>query len=459
MADPGRRCLDVGRKILPLLGISLLLGASQVLALPMPYASDGLSLALSSLMPVISLSGLLGLGASATGDEGCLHRVASIAGSVSVVIYLVLAWTVALGWSWAGDAAPGVSVAFAVSVAGTIAVAIGMFICCYMTVESDGCGCAGHFACFRSAGFALASVSLLGFAGRVLPNWTAMRVAASSAGSDGCLFVESIALGSLGSGQGTYPLAAGAPVAAPSLGALCAAWVVLLAVAAPRPRASVRGICSGLFAVWVLCALFPGIGRALVWNGKVPFLLLVLAVVLLVISRALDWLEAKKALDDKMDIPCMSTLSPREGEALRLRMEGLSSSKAAERMGISPSTVRNLQARALDKLGVESLGELQTDERCDATFPSEGETRMAGDMPFALMLAGLILVVVVSMTRSARPWSAMNSEVMVLGLSLAFCFLLKRSVRADELPVRGMRSWPVSLWASSRDFRPSFLWL
>ncbi len=235
MADPGRRCLDVGRKILPLLGISLLLGASQVLALPMPYASDGLSLALSSLMPVISLSGLLGLGASATGDEGCLHRVASIAGSVSVVIYLVLAWTVALGWSWAGDAAPGVSVAFAVSVAGTIAVAIGMFICCYMTVESDGCGCAGHFACFRSAGFALTSVSLLGFAGRVLPNWTAMRVAASSAGSDGCLFVESIALGSLGSGQGTYPLAAGAPVAAPSLGALCAAWVVLLAVAARAP--------------------------------------------------------------------------------------------------------------------------------------------------------------------------------------------------------------------------------
>ena len=434
MADSGRRCLDAGRRILPLLGISLLLGAPQVLALPMPYASDGLSLSLSSILPVISLAGLLGLGASAMGDGARLRRAASIAGAVSVVIYLVLAWTVTLGWSWTGDVAPGVAIAFVMSAAGALAVAVGMFSCCYMAVGSDEGDCVGHSARFCSAGFALASASLLGFAGRVLPNWTAMRVAASSASPDGRLFVESIALGSLGSGQGPYPLAAGVSAIAPALGASCVAWVVLLAVAAPRPRVSVRGICSGLFAAWALCALFPGVGRALVWNGGVPVFLLVLAVVLLVASRALDRLEAKKALDGKADIPCMSVLSPREGEALRLRMEGLSSSKTAERMGVSPSTVRNLQARALDKLGVESLGELQAGERRDATFPPEGDVRIAGDMPFALLLAGLILAVVVAMTRSARPWSAMNSEVMVLGLSLAFCFLLKRSTRGGRAP-------------------------
>lgn len=52
------------------------------------------------------------------------------------------------------------------------------------------------------------------------------------------------------------------------------------------------------------------------------------------------------------------SLSARETEAVVHRLRGMGSGEAARQMGISPSTVRNLQARACAKLGVSSFGEL-----------------------------------------------------------------------------------------------------
>ena len=92
----GSRRVGLGggwREALPLLGISLILGTPQVLALPSPFASDGLSLALSSLLPVVSLAGLFGASvAAAKGGGGCRERLVACAGLAATAIYLALSW-------------------------------------------------------------------------------------------------------------------------------------------------------------------------------------------------------------------------------------------------------------------------------------------------------------------------------------------------------------------------------
>lgn len=111
------------REALPLLGISLILGTPQVLALPAPFASDGLSLALSSLLPVVSLAGLFGASvAAAKGGGGCRERLVACAGLAATVIYLALSWWVVLSWSWgAGVASLGVAATFVLDVMGMAA--------------------------------------------------------------------------------------------------------------------------------------------------------------------------------------------------------------------------------------------------------------------------------------------------------------------------------------------------
>ena len=125
------------REALPLLGVSLILGTPQVLALPAPFASDGLSLALSSLLPVVSLAGLFGVSvAAAKGGGGCRERLVACAGLAATAIYLALSWWVVLSWSWgAGVASLGVAATFVLDVMGMAAAGIGMFGCCYMACD------------------------------------------------------------------------------------------------------------------------------------------------------------------------------------------------------------------------------------------------------------------------------------------------------------------------------------
>lgn len=204
------------REALPLLGISLILGTPQVLALPAPFASDGLSLALSSLLPVVSLAGLFGASvAAAKGGGGCRERLVACAGLAATAIYLALSWWVVLSWSWgAGVASLGVAATFVLDVMGMAAAGIGMFGCCYMACDggTEARAALPASAC-RVLVCALAAAGMLGVAGRFLPNWTMMRIAASFSGPDGRLFAESLSLGSLEAARGLCPLAAGIPFA------------------------------------------------------------------------------------------------------------------------------------------------------------------------------------------------------------------------------------------------------
>lgn len=424
------------REALPLLGISLILGTPQVLALPVPFASDGLSLALSSLLPVVSLAGLFGASvAAAKGDGGCRERLVACAGLAATAIYLALSWWVVLGWSWGADVAPlGVAAAFILDVMGMAAAATGMFCCCYMACAGrDEARTATPASACRVLACALVATSMLGLVGCFLPNWTMMRVAASFSGSDGRLFAESLSLGSLGAAHGLCPLAAGIPLASALALTPSLAWAVLVTVLRARPRTTMRGICFGLFVAWALCALFPELGRALVWSAAVPALLLALAGALLAVSCRLRRLGVKKGDGGEPASLLTGALSPRESEALRLRLDGLSSSEAAGKMGVSASTVRNLQARALDKLGVGTLDELRAGEPpglgiCGSKPASLG-------IAVSLLLAVLIGAVLVVFSRTQKTWTDAVSETMVLGLSLSLCSLLRGAGWDERVPL------------------------
>lgn len=227
------------REALPLLGISLILGTPQVLALPSPFASDGLSLALSSLLPVMSLAGLLGVSVAGTKDgAGRCVRLVTCVGLVSTAIYLVLSWWIALGWSWGANAAPlGVAATFILDVAGMAAAGIGMFNCCFMaSVWGAEVRSASSALTCRVSACALVAPAVLFLAARLLPNWTAMRVAASFSSPDGRLFAESVSLGNLAVAHGLCPLAAGVPVASPPVALPSLVWGILMFALGARPE-------------------------------------------------------------------------------------------------------------------------------------------------------------------------------------------------------------------------------
>lgn len=424
------------REALPLLGISLILGTPQVLALPAPFASDGLSLALSSLLPVVSLAGLFGASvAAAKGGGGCRERLVACAGLAATAIYLALSWWVVLSWSWgAGVASLGVAATFVLDVMGMAAAGIGMFGCCYMACDggTEARAASPASAC-RVPVCALAAAGMLGVAGRFLPNWTMMRIAASFSGPDGRLFAESLSLGSLEAARGLCPLAAGIPFASALALVPSLAWAVLVTVLRARPRTMVRGICSGLFAAWALCALFQELGRALVWSAAVLALLLALAGSLLAVSCRSHRLGAAKGDGGEPASSLTGVLSPRESEALHLRLDGLSSSEAAGKMGVSASTVRNLQARALDKLGVGSLDELRASGASDLGTCGLKPASLGVAVP--LLLAVLIGAVLVAFSRTQKTWADAVSETMVLGISLSLCSLLRGAGWDERVPL------------------------
>ena len=111
-----------------------------------------------------------------------------------------------------------------------------------------------------------------------------------------------------------------------------------------------------------------------------------------------------------------SGLSPRESEALRLRLAGLSSAKVAVQMGISASTVRNLQSRALDKLRVASIDELRVGTLAD-------EPRHAGDeasRSWRILLFAALWIAVVVGWALGQDRATDYVAVMLLGLCLVF---------------------------------------
>lgn len=281
-----------------------------------------------------------------------------------------------------------------------------------------------------TVGCALLAAALLGLSARLMPNWTLVRVSAAAAGPDDELLLGALTLGGLGNMPGMRPLSSGVPSCGLAMLLPPVAWsVVTLGLGAIATRLRVysarsifRGYCAGLFLAWLLSSLFPVLGRALVWGMSVPFVLLALSLVVMAIGAASSARKAEECDEVIADTGRIGTafegsgLSPRESEALRLRLVGLSFAKVAVQMGISASTVRNLQSRALDKLRVASIDELRAGTPMD-------EPRHAGDeasRSWRILILAVIWIAVVVGWALGQDWATDYVAVMLLGLCLVF---------------------------------------
>lgn len=441
-------CLRLSAFI-PLARLALLVGAPQVLAPPSPFACDGLSLAFSTLTPAMALAGLAGCMVPRIRRE---HEcVLAAAGVLAMLAYLSGCWWGAAGFSWeSASSAPRVPGALALSCVGCLCAALASFACGYMV----SCDVADFPAGERServwtVGCALLAAALLGLSARLMPNWTLVRVSAATAGSDGELLLGALTLGGLGDAPGMRPLSSGVPSFGLAMLLPPLAWSVVtlgLGAIATRlrvcsARSIIRGYCAGLFLAWLLSSLFPAIGRALVWGMSVPFVLLALALAVMAIGAASSARKAEECDEEIADTGCIGTafegsgLSPRESEALRLRLAGLSSAKVAVQMGISASTVRNLQSRALDKLRVASIDELR------AGTPAE-EPRHEGDetsRSWRILLLAVLWIAVVVGCALGQDWATDYVVVMLLGLCLVFYGFVSPG---DDAPRTALRVVP-----------------
>lgn len=153
--------------------------------------------------------------------------------------------------------------------------------------------------------------------------------------------------------------------------------------------------------------------------------------------------------------------SAREAQAVTLRLRGLSSAAVAGRMGISPSTVRNLQARACRKLGVSSFGELadwagdlgeQAGRTGDAASRTSGSGRSAcraggasvlrrGSSDEGICRAQGSMAASSEVPRYCAPalMRALLPDILVGALALAFILVPLGPADPDASPLRWQR--------------------
>lgn len=129
-------------------------------------------------------------------------------------------------------------------------------------------------------------------------------------------------------------------------------------------------------------------------------------------------------------------LSSREEEAVRCAFDGLSSREVAEKMGVQPSTVRNMQRRAWAKMGVASVSEAR--ELIDSIQPQDARHKEsidadgAGNNTLLEISALLVLIGMCPWARDAGTWFTPLSVCAVAGVGLLGSTLLWTYARLEE---------------------------
>lgn len=437
--------------------VALLLGIPPVLGLPSAVAASGRALAFSSLRTFGAL-GLLA-GAAASGRLPVRARPGLFwVGVCSVCAYAALTAAALLG-------ARGVTQNQAIYL-GLVSyglVSLGSFSCGAAATlpEVAGGACdvggavsrgpspapAGRAAAVGPlpvaalAGFALLSLGILAFSVGAEPNWTLARRAYASVGSidtvDLCQVLVYVFSGIVG--PGTHVLQMGAAHADARLLAVMLAWLfvcVLAACADERVagagnvagagrRRGLPGLALGVIAARCLAELVP-----MTPSGyRVAGCLAVIGGLALLLGRAALARRTSSAVvepADPLTSPSrdLSSLSPREREAVEGRLAKKTSAEVALQMGVSPSTVRNLQARAAKKLGVASL-----DELCEKGAPMPEPAPEHKEAPKSRALIAVAAAVAACALCAAASaigeWtSVMLAGEAVLALSLAACCFL-----------------------------------
>ncbi len=426
------------------LWFALLMGLPPVLSLPGAFSAGGVALAFSPTRTCMAFALLAGR-AFAFGWPAARDRFARPLRAFGVVS--TLGYVALLGASLASGLSLDAEMAVYLSFIATFLSLAAAFSCAVFfpnSVDEDSGEGLARSAMLVVA-FAMLSVAALVLSVGFEPCLTLARSSFSGLGtaSEGEWW-QVLAYDFAGVvGPGVHPLRLGTPgVGISQLFVFCA-WLALgIAASSAVGAEGLGGAALGVLACrWVVsCA---GFDAALA--GPLGLALLALSVTLLLTTSL--WGKKAVAVEGEPGEnlrgagfdAVFSVLSSREREAVEGRLQGLSSSEIAQNMGIKPSTVRNLQARALTKLDVTSFDDLCAEWQLDrgrslGAEKGEPATSMSALLGF---IACLLFVLLLLRLFAGGAWTcqALTGEVVVAASLLAFGSALLERDRCSEDPV------------------------
>lgn len=402
----GRPASSVCCRAVPLIvhgaWLAALIGPPPVLELPGALSCEGLALSFSGLRALAALGLLAGIAFAGRLSARPRHALCA-AGMVSTSAYCVLTATALLKYL-----AFGASKAIILGWSANCLVLFGSFACGAAWQRDLGKAEAG--AAFFSRGIAARFLAFAFLALGVLailvgnePNWTFARLSYSAApgfDASSCWHVLAYSIAGF-AGPGPHLLRSGVLDPGPIDAACCLAWCAAGMLAAwldkrGKSASCLAGTAFGVIAARCLAELAPALfaGRT-----AVGFAALACGAALIAVSSVRETADlaarprpAAAEAGPSPDAFDLSSLSPREREAVLGRLAKKSSAEVARQMGISPSTVRNLQSRAAKKLGVGSLNELSPFRQAAAEPKAPYHCPMAAPLPYLFVFGSALPV-------------------------------------------------------------------
>lgn len=402
----GRPASSVCCRAVPLIvrgaWLAALIGPPPVLELPGALSCEGLALSFSGLRALAALGLLAGIAFSGR-ISARPRRALRAAGMASTVAYCALTATVLLKYL-----AFGASEAIVLGCSANCLVLFGSFACGAAWRRGLGKAEAGvasfsrGFAA-RSLAFALLALGVLAILVGNEPNWTFARLSYSAApgfDASSCWHVLAYSIAGF-AGPGPHPLRSGVLDPGPIDAACCLAWCAAGMLAAwldkrGKSASCLAGTAFGVIAARCLAELAPALFAG---RSAVGFAALACGAALIAVSSVRKTADlaacprpAAAEAGPSPDAFDLSSLSPREREAVLGRLANKSSAEVARQMGISPSTVRNLQSRAAKKLGVGSLNELSPFQQAAAEPKAPHHCSMAAPLPYLFVFGSALPV-------------------------------------------------------------------
>lgn len=407
----GRRPNPVAR-LAWCLWAALLVGLPPVLSLPGVLDAEGEALAFSGTRALVALGLLVGAAYGEwLAERG--RRIVVFVGFAASAAYVALAAGAILGLL---DVTMDEAVALGFTAS---ALAFLGALSCALTLSSLLPARAPEPRMVELASFALLAAGVVLVTVGLEPCWSVARLAFEPGSSESWCSELLYDLAGI-TGPGSHALRFGLARVDSGQLLVLAGWFALVALVtrAFASRAALAGIGLGILLARSLDELI------LVDLDELRMLgvaLLIAGLVTLALGRRVDGRKCAPAMLATDGLATLEALSPREREAVEGRLAGLSSSKVAASMGVSPSTVRNLQARATAKLGVASLDELLPKERREVADESK---KHAADMHRFLSAAlALILCGLPSLAGLAGNWQlALAVGELIVAGALAWLF-------------------------------------
>ncbi len=417
----------VAGRLVPVACLALLMGLPPVLSLPGLLEIEDEALAFSGTRALAAFGLLVGA-ASAGLTRG--RRMARLLGVFCSVAYAALVAAALLGWF-----VPEAELSLLLGSASNFLVFLGACSCSWMLQDASdrGAGSRQAYGMCPFIGTALLAAGAIVLSIGAEPCWSLSRLGYDpsilSDASTWWIILPYDLAGIMGPGPHTLSMGT-AGVAWSQLGVLVA-WFLLGLAAIGCERTAALGLPLGVLGARMLAATGADVFTSRGWG----LLLASAGVVALVFGAAFSRRSgrlgeadgddsvtafAADALEMGLSADDFDALSPREHEATMGRLAGKTSSELAGEMGVKPSTVRNLQARAASKLGVSSLDELANQGEQKAADPNVSVSAQGAAHGILESVTALLVCALSLIALRAGGWSfGLLAGELIVAISLA----------------------------------------